>query len=93
MLCESFTVLYFEEIVPLKIRKRTSSRIYKKLGKYNDLLARFSGNEAEMMVWAKKEAEKETLLYNQRKEKVSVSFSPLARIPLEEERPFNVGYV
>ena len=37
---------------------KTSSRIYKKLGKYNDLLARFSGNEAAMMDWAKKEAKK-----------------------------------
>ena len=72
---------------------KTSSRIYKKLGKYNDLLARFSGNEAAMMDWAKKEAEKETLLYNQRREKVTVSFSPLARIPLDEERLFNVGYL
>lgn len=72
---------------------KTSSRIHKKLGKYNDLLAQFSGNEADMMDWAKKEAEMETLLYNQRKEKVTVSFSPLARIPLEEERLFNVGYL
>lgn len=48
---------------------KTSSRIYKKLGKYNDLLAQFSGDEAAMMDWAKKEAEKETMLYNQRREK------------------------
>ena len=72
---------------------KTSSRIYKKLGKYNDLLAQFSGDETAMMDWAKKEAEKETLLYNQRREKVTVSFSPLARIPLDEERLFNVGYL
>ena len=38
------------------------------------------------MDWAKKEAEKETLAYNQQKEKVSLSLSPLARIPLDEER-------
>ena len=38
------------------------------------------------MDWAKQEAEKETILYNQQKEKVSVFFSPLARIPLEETR-------
>ena len=56
---------------------KTSSRIYKKLGKYNDLLAQFSGDETAMMDWAKKEAEKETLLYNQRKERITVSFSPL----------------
>ena len=72
---------------------KTSSRIYKKLGKYNDLLDQFSGDEKKMMDWAKQEAEKETILYNQQKEKVAVSFSPLARIPLEEERLFNVGYL
>ena len=72
---------------------KTSSRIYKKLGKYNDLLNQFSGDEQKMIDWAKKEAEKETNLYNQQKEKVTVSFSPLARIPLDEARLFNVGYL
>ena len=72
---------------------KTSSRIYKKLGKYNTLLEQFSGTEKELMDWAKKEAEKETLAYNQQKEKVSLSLSPLARIPLDEERVFNIGYL
>lgn len=72
---------------------KTSSRIYKKLGKYNALLEVFSGNEQDLMDWAKKEAEKETLAYKQQKEKVSLSLSPLARIPLEEERVFNIGYL
>ena len=35
---------------------QTSSRIYKKLGKYIDLLEQFSGDEKEMIAWAKKEA-------------------------------------
>lgn len=72
---------------------KTSSRIYKKLGKYNTLLEQFSGNEKELRDWAKKEAEKETLAYNHQKEKVSLSLSPLARIPLDEERVFNIGYL
>ena len=42
----------------IKDNGKTSSRIYKKLGKYNDLLAQFSGDETAMMDWAKKEAEK-----------------------------------
>ena len=58
---------------------KTSSRIYKKLGKYNDLLAQFSGDETAMMDWAKKEAEKETLLYNQRREKLRF---PFPRLPV-----------
>ena len=59
---------------------KTSSRIYKKLGSTMIFLTQFSGNEAEMMDWAQKE-------------KVTVSFSPLACIPLDEERLFNVGYL
>ena len=37
---------------------KTSSRIYKKLGKYNNLLAQFSGDKASMMDWAKKRSRK-----------------------------------
>ena len=37
---------------------KTSSRIYKKLGKYNTLLEQFSGNEKELMDWAKKRSRK-----------------------------------
>lgn len=72
---------------------KSSSRIYKKLGKYNDLLEQFSGDKEKMMAWAKAEAAKETALYNQQREQISVTFSQTARIPLEEERLFNVGYL
>ena len=76
-----------------KITEKHPLVFIKKLGKYNTLLEQFSGNEKELMDWAKKEAEKETLAYNQQKEKVSLSLSPLARIPLDEERVFNIGYL
>lgn len=72
---------------------KSSSRIYKKLGKYNDLLKQFSGDKEKMMTWAKAEAARETALYNQQREQISVTFSQTARIPLEEERLFNVGYL
>ena len=72
---------------------KSSSRIYKKLGKYNDLLEQFSGDKEKMMDWAKAEAAKETALYNQQREQISVRFSQTARIPLEEERLFNIGYL
>lgn len=76
-----------------KSNGRPSSRIYKKLGKFNALVTQFNGDAQAMMKWAKEEAQKETALYNQKKEKISVSFSPLARIPLNENRLFNVGYL
>ena len=72
---------------------KTSSRIYKKLGKYNDLLEQFSGDQEKMMAWAKEEAKKETELYNQRNGKVTLEFSQAARIPMNEARSFNVGYL
>ena len=72
---------------------KTSSRIYRKLGKYNDLLEKFSGNKDDLMTWAKEEAAKDTAEFNCRREKVSVDFSPAARIPLNEERVFHAGYL
>ena len=47
---------------------RTSSRIYRKLGKYNDLLKRFSGDEDAMMAWARQEASNDTDAYKKQKE-------------------------
>ena len=58
---------------------KTSSRIYRKLGKLNDLLEQFSGDEGKMMAWAKAEAAKETALYNQQKNRfLSLSLKQLA---------------
>lgn len=71
---------------------KTSSRIYKKLGKFNDLVAQFNGDKDKMMEWARNEAKKETDLYNQKYGKVSVDFSQGARIVLNEQRLFNTGY-
>ena len=72
---------------------KTSSRIYRKLGKFNDLLDQFDGDEDAMMAWAREEAAKDTQAYNRQKEKVSVELSPMMRIPLKEKRNFNVGYL
>ena len=72
---------------------KTSSRIYKKLGKYNDLLEQFSGDQGKMMAWAKEEEKKETELYKQRNGKVTLELSQAACIPRNEARCFNVGYL
>ena len=56
-------------------------------------MEKFSGDKEKMMDWAKAEAAKETALYNQQREQITVSFSQTARIPLEEERLFNIGYL
>ena len=72
---------------------KTSSHIYKKLGKMNDLLAQFDNDKEKMMEWARNEAKKETELYNLKNGKVSVDFSQGARIMKNEQRLFNVGYL
>lgn len=72
---------------------QTSSRVYRKLGRLDELLARFSGNQEEMMAWAKLEADKETSSYNSKTEPVALSLFQNARIPKDEERSFNVGYL
>lgn len=53
---------------------KTSSRIHRKLGKYNELLEQFSGDSDKLMAWAKEEAAKDTAEYNAKKEKVSIDF-------------------
>lgn len=72
---------------------KSSSRIYKKLGKYNTLLEQFGGDKEKLMAWAKDEAYKETKLYNQHNGKVIVEFSQAARIPVNESRSFQAGYL
>lgn len=72
---------------------KSSSRIYKKLGKYNALLEQFGGDEEKLMAWAKDEAAKETELYNQHNGKVTVEFSQAACIPINETRSFHAGYL
>lgn len=72
---------------------KTSSRIYRKLGKLNELLRSFDGDFDAMMVWAKSEAEKDTAEYNAQTSNVSVSLSRKAYIPKNEERCFQAGYL
>ena len=72
---------------------KTSSRVHRKLGRLDDLLEQFSGDKEKMMIWAKKEAEKDTAAYNAKTENVSISFSKSSYIPKNEERSFNVGYL
>ena len=70
---------------------QTSSRVYRRLGRLDELLARFSGNREQMMAWAKQEAAKDTAIYNSKTETVSVSFSQTSYIPKDEERCFTAG--
>ena len=72
---------------------KTSSKIYRKLGKYNHLLKQFAGSHDQLMKWAKEEAAKDTKNYSIKNSNVSISLSQTTHIPREEERSFNVGYL
>lgn len=72
---------------------KTSSRIYRKLGKLNELLRQFDGDFDAMMTWAKCEAQKDTEEYNAKTSDVSISLSRTAYIPKDEERCFQAGYL
>ena len=72
---------------------KTSSKIYRKLGKYNDLLKQFSGDHDALMAWAKSQAKKDTLEYRDKTSSVSVSLSQTAYIPMDQERCFQTGYL
>lgn len=72
---------------------KTSSKIYRKLGKYNELLEQFSGDHDALMIWAKAEAKKATDEYNDKTCNVTVSLSQMAFIPKNQERCFQIGYL
>ena len=72
---------------------KTSSRIFKKLGKYNELLERFDNDKEKLMAWAKEEARKETEAYNNKAIPIPLKLSQKAFITKDEERCFNVGYL
>ncbi len=72
---------------------KTSSRVYRKLGRLDELLERFSNDQDQLMAWAKEEAAKDTAEFNRKNGTVSVSFSKAACIPKNEGRSFNIGYL
>lgn len=76
-----------------KVNGKSSSRIYRKLGKLNELLVQFSGDYDAMMRWAKSEAEKDTAAYNAKTSDVSLSLSRVTYIPKNQERCFQTGYL
>lgn len=72
---------------------KTSSHIYRKLGKLNELLARFDNDYDKMMAWAKEEAKRDTEEYQEQNSSIALSLSQKNLIPKNEERCFNIGYL
>lgn len=72
---------------------KTSSRVFRKLGRLDELLERFNGDKNKMMIWAKQEAANDTESYSKKNANVSITLSQTSYIPKNEERTFNVGYL
>jgi transposase len=72
---------------------KTTSRIYRKLGKKNELLKQFDGDEDAFSKWAKEEAAKDTRAFKEESKNITVTLSQTACIPKGEERCFPIGYL
>ena len=72
---------------------KTSSRVFKKLGRLNDLLPSFDNDLDKLMAWAKQEAAKETKKLKSDSNVISVPFYPVSRIDKGVNPVFNVGYL
>lgn len=72
---------------------KTSSLVFRKLGRSDELLGQFSEDQVQMIVWAKQKAKKDTQNYSAKNANVSISLSQTSCIPKDEERCFNVGYL
>lgn len=72
---------------------KTSSRVYRKLGRLDVLLEQYGGDKDKLMDWAKDEAAKDTQAYNERSGEISFSLSQSAYVPKEKDLSFNVGYL
>lgn len=72
---------------------KSTSRIYKKLGKLSDLSKKLNTDRDGVMAWAKEQARIETEKYKQENESVSISLNPNIPINKSQINTFNCGYL
>lgn len=73
--------------------KKTSTKIVKKLGKYDELLEKFNGNEEKLLEWAKERAKIETSNKTKDEKIVSVNLSTEKIIEKNNKLSKNSGYL
>lgn len=76
-----------------RVKNKTTSRIFKKLGSMDELLPLHNNSRDDVLSWAKEQAKIETNLYNKENEVVSIDFHPNQRINMNSNRTFNCGYL
>lgn len=72
---------------------KSTSRIYKKLGKLSDLSKELNTDRDGVMAWAKEQARIETEKYKKENESVSITLSPNIPIKKNQRNTFNCGYL
>ena len=73
--------------------KKTTSKIFKKLGTMASLLPQFNNDRDQVIAWAKEQAAFYTLAERNEQLKVSVDFSEGKQIKMNERVLFNGGYL
>lgn len=72
---------------------KSTSRIYKKLGKLSDLSKKLNTDRDGVMAWAKEQARIETEKYNKEHESISIALNPNVPVQKNRESTFNCGYL
>lgn len=72
---------------------KSTSRIYKKLGKLSELSKELNTDRDGVMAWAKEQARIETEKYKKENESVSIALNPNIPIKKDQQNTFNCGYL
>lgn len=72
---------------------KSTSRIVRKLGTLSELSKKLDTDRNGVLEWCRQQAKKETDAEKALSSKVTVSLSPSLRIPLNQQRSFNCGYL
>lgn len=72
---------------------KSTSRIYKKLGKLSELSKKLNTDRDGVMAWAREQARIETEKYKKENESVSIALNPNIPIKKDQQNTFNCGYL
>ena len=72
---------------------KSTSRIYKKLGKLSELSKELNTDRDGVMAWAKEQARIETEKYKKENESVSIALNPNIPIKKDQQNTFNCSYL
>lgn len=72
---------------------KNSTKVLKKLGKYDDLIKEFNGDKEKLMEWGKKKVAEETQAFSEGHGPFQLSLYPDALIAKDQDHSYGVGYL